>query len=77
MVKSKEELECVRRACEILGKAYIETFETVSPGMTENELAVNLRSSIFKHGAERLGFLVMNSASDHAPVASAEKKLIH
>lgn len=64
MKKDQEEIESIRMACEILGRAYRETFEKLEPGMSEHEVASSIKSAICRFGGERPSFLVLNVAND-------------
>ncbi len=80
MIKSPAEVERVRRACEISGKAVAEGFDALHEGMTEKELAAVLGAAMYREGAElgsRPTFLTVSTypgralmvnslASDHA-----------
>ena len=77
MIKSKEEIFSIRRACEILGQAYAEAYQAVREGMTESELAASVRSAMCKRGADRPAFLSMNTASDSGHYSSPGKMVQH
>ena len=77
MIKSKEEIFSIRRACEILGEAYSEAYQAVREGMTESELAASLRSAICKREAEKPAFLSMNTSSDLGQGSNSGKMVQH
>jgi len=64
MIKSKEEINSIRQACDILGQAYTEAYEAVREGMTEWELAASVRAAMCKRGSERISFLSMTTSTD-------------
>lgn len=54
--KSKEEIELVRRACQIIGKGMKTAFESVAPGRTEKEVFHELQSEIRRQGGAPIGY---------------------
>jgi Xaa-Pro aminopeptidase len=77
MIKSKEEIVSIRRACEILGQAYTEAYQGAGEGITESELAASLRTAMCKRGAEKPAFLSMNTSSDLGEYVDAGKMMQH
>ncbi|WP_343210052.1 Xaa-Pro peptidase family protein [Anaerolentibacter hominis] len=71
MVKTEEELECIRRAEAIGDMAFEQIVSYIKPGMTELEVAARLEYIMKTEGAEALSFdsIVasgLNSAMPHA-----------
>ncbi len=64
MIKSKKEVSCLRRSIEITDKAYVECFANVREGVTERELYRNIVISMMKHGADRPGYIPIDSSSN-------------
>ena len=56
MVKSADELECIKKAQEIAETALAEVLELIKPGITEREIALELNHRMFLNGAEDLSF---------------------
>lgn len=61
VIKSPQEIEYCRRAAKITAESEKEIFEEVHAGMTENEIAVKLRTRLFEKGAENLTLLCVLS----------------
>jgi ectoine hydrolase len=61
-VKSPAEVECVRRAAEIVDAAFDDLLETVRPGLTELQIAARLDSVMADHGGESAAIRTMVSA---------------
>jgi Xaa-Pro aminopeptidase len=61
-VKSDAEIECVRRAAEIVDTAFAELLESVRPGQTELQVAARLDSVMADHGGETAAIRTMVSA---------------
>ena len=61
VIKSPREIEYMRTASQITAQAEKEIFEEVHAGMTENEIAVKLRTRLFEKGAEDLTLLCVVS----------------
>lgn len=56
MIKSEEELACVKKACEIIQKAYHNAIKLAKTGVTEKEIADKIRSEIIRLGGEGESF---------------------
>ena len=61
VIKSLLEIEYCRGAAKMTAEAEKEIFEEVHAGMTENEIAVKLRTRLFEKGAEDLTLLCVVS----------------
>src|ERR671935_261117 len=62
LVKSEAELECVRRAAEIVDAAFASLLEYVRPGRTELEIAAHLNAAMAALGGEEPAIRTMVSA---------------
>jgi Xaa-Pro aminopeptidase len=73
LLKSEPELECVRRAAEIVDTAFHQLPELIRPGMTEIEVEAELAQAMARQGGERAAIRTMVSAGplvwcqDHFP----------
>lgn len=56
MIKSEEELACVKKACEIIQEAYHNAIKLAKTGVTEKEIADKIRSEIIRLGGEGESF---------------------
>ena len=61
VIKSPREIEYCRQAARITAQSEKEIFEEVHAGMSENEIAVKLRTRLFEKGAEDLTLLCVVS----------------
>ena len=62
LVKSPLELECVRRAAEIVDAAFLEIRDEIRPGRTELQVAARLDAIMADHGGEEAAIRTMVSA---------------
>ena len=65
LIKSPQEIECMRKACDISVKAYDRCLPQLKPGMTRREIADCLYISMIKEGAHprHPGFLMLNAST--------------
>lgn len=56
IVKTADEIECLRKAQQIAEKAYLEVLNFVKPGITEREVAARLEFLMKMNGAEGIAF---------------------
>ena len=65
LIKSPQEIELMRKACEISIKAYDRCLLQLKPGMTRREIADRLYISMIEEGAHprHPGFLMLNSST--------------
>ena len=65
LIKSPQEVEFMRKACEISVKAYDRCLPQLKPGMTRREIADRLYISMIEEGAHprHPGFLMLNSST--------------
>lgn len=52
MIKSKAEIACIKKACDITSKAYKETFDNIYEGLTERKIAELLVINMLRAGAD-------------------------
>ena len=57
MVKTPEEVACMRQAADITGRARQRLFDEVGPGMTERDVVRRLRQLILEEGGDRTSFV--------------------
>jgi Xaa-Pro aminopeptidase len=84
MVKTRAEVDCIRKACEITTKALDFTFQSIKSEMTERDVAQFLVTAMMKEGADYpslgrpgpCGFILMDASRPlHNPHYPTEKKL--
>lgn len=56
IVKEKEEIELIKKACEITDEAYEYIIRNIKEGMTEKEVAFEIEKYMIKNGADSLAF---------------------
>jgi Xaa-Pro aminopeptidase len=78
MVKSREEISYIRKACEITTKARRKCFETIERGMTKKHVADLFYQYMMESGADKPGFVMLASGSlaesTYAPTNQKLKK---
>ncbi len=57
--KSAWEIERMRRACDILDRAFADLHAALRPGMSERDIHNVLATASFSHGAHRLGYTMV------------------
>lgn len=62
MLKTQEELDCIRKAAEIADTAFLEILPLLKPGIQEREVAVELEYAMRKKGAQALAFEIIIAA---------------
>jgi Xaa-Pro dipeptidase len=65
LIKSPQEIDCMRKACDISVKAYDRCLPQLRPGMTRREIADKLYISMIEEGAHprHPGFLMLNAST--------------
>lgn len=56
IVKEKEEIELIKKACEITDKSFEYIIHNIKEGMTEKEVAFEIEKYMIKNGADGLAF---------------------
>ncbi|MFC2060181.1 M24 family metallopeptidase, partial [Chloroflexota bacterium] len=76
-VKSKEEIDCIEHACQIVEQGMETAAELLKPGITELELAAEAESRMIKLGSERPRHITIVASGSRArlvhPFASQKK----
>lgn len=72
MIKSEEELACVKKACEIIQEAYHNAIKLAKTGVTEKEIADKIRSEIIRLGGEGESFETIVAFGANAAVPHHE-----
>lgn len=67
-VKDDQELDALRRACEISDRALLATVATVHPGDTERQIARRLEDRMLDLGADRVSFDTIVAAGPHSAI---------
>lgn len=77
-VKSQEELENIKKACEISDKGFEETIPFIKPGITEKRLMAILESAMLNAGSEGKSFdtIVASGERGAYPHGTATDKVI-
>lgn len=71
MIKTPNEIACLRRACQVLGRAYDETFGAAREGMTERQIANMIRNSFEKSGADEAFILTTSGRGNYGLTTKA------
>ncbi len=71
-VKSKEEIDCIKKACEIIEKAYYETLPSIKEGITEKSLCKVLQDNVLRLGGEGESFSSIVAFGKNAAVPHHE-----
>lgn len=79
LIKTEAEIDCIRRACDIIEKAYYAILPLVKEGVTEKELAAALEKECLRLGADEMSFDTIvafgaNSAVPHHVTGDARLK---
>lgn len=79
VVKEEEEIECVKKACEITDKAFSYIIKNIKKGMTEREIAFEIEKFMISNGADGLAFetIVASGSNSSMPhVVPTDRKII-
>ncbi len=71
-VKDQTEIDAIKKACEIIEKAYHSTIKRVKKGMTELEVKDLLESYAFQYGAEQMAFDTIVAFGENSAVPHHE-----
>ena len=69
MIKSRCELDCIRRAMDITAQGYKEGFPLIKEGMTEREIQSLMGSKIVAHGAEHFWMMVVSGKENYPRIS--------
>jgi len=80
IVKDEEEIECIKKACEITDKAFKYISQNIRKGMTEKQIAFEIEKFMLENGADGRAFDTIvasgrNSAMPHA--TPTDRKIVH
>jgi len=78
MVKSAEEIACIKKACEIGDRAFEDIIKFIRPGVSEIEIAARLEAVMRGLGSERPAFTTIVASGERGslPHGIATEKLI-
>ena len=66
IIKSKEEIEWQKRACEITARAHVNAMKFTRPGVTERQIEGILRGSFMLENSPRMGYGAIVAAGNNA-----------
>jgi Xaa-Pro dipeptidase len=66
VVKSREEIECIRRAARIVEKGVKVGRECIQVSITEREIALEIEQTMRRHGAEGISYCVVQTGAKTA-----------
>lgn len=77
-IKSDDEIEIVRKACDIVVETFNDVLQFIKPGVTEKEIAAEIEYGIRKRGAEKTSFdtIVASGYRGALPHGTASDKKI-
>ncbi len=64
MVKDVDEIETIKKACEISSKSFTETLKFIKEGVTEKDIAAELEYRFKKNGADKTSFDTIVAAGE-------------
>ena len=78
MIKDEEEIENIRKACELTDKCFTHLLDFIKIGMTEKEVALEIEKYFRLHGADGLAFdsIVASGSNSSKPHAIPTDKKI-
>ncbi len=78
VIKDKEEIELIRKACEIGDRVFQEILDYIKPGVSEKDIAIELEYRMRKLGGEGVSFppIVASGPNSAIPHARATDKKI-
>ncbi len=75
-VKSAEEVNYIRKACEITAKARQACFDVIKAGMTEREVARLFGRKMMEYGADGPGFTLVETSRGAHTLSPSDRKLV-
>ena len=66
LIKTKEEIDLIKKACEITVKGHIGAMKMTNPGLYEYQIAAEMEKIFITHGAERLGYPSIVAGGENA-----------
>lgn len=70
LIKSKKEIECIRKACDATSYAHDKIFSELCEGMTEREISQIVQKYMIDGGAEYPGFVLITSGKEDYNIIS-------
>ncbi|NLN48429.1 MAG: aminopeptidase P family protein [Clostridiales bacterium] len=79
IIKDREELDCIEKAASIADKAFGHILGYIKPGMTENDVALEMEFFMRKNGASKLSFdsIVASGVRSSLPHGAPTDKIIN
>ena len=65
-IKDEEEIECIKKACEITDKTFDYIIHNIKRGMTEKEVAFEIEKYMISLGADGVAFETIVAAGEHS-----------
>ena len=78
-IKDEEEIECIKKACEITDKTFDYIIHNIKRGMTEKEVAFEIEKYMISLGADGVAFETIVAAGEHSSMPHAvptDRKII-
>lgn len=78
MIKDENEIECLKKACELTDNCFSHLVEFIKIGMTEKQIAYEIEKYFLEHGADGLSFetIVASGKNSSKPHAKTTEKQI-
>lgn len=70
-IKDEEEIECIKKACEITDKTFDYIIHNIKRGMTEKEVAFEIERYMISLGADGVAFETIVAAGEHSSMPHA------
>ena len=70
-IKDEEEIECIKKACEITDKTFDYIIHNIKRGMTEKEVAFEIEKYMISLGADGVAFETIVAAGEHSSMPHA------
>ena len=61
IIKDELEIDSLRQACTVHGRAYDKLFTIIEPGMSEKDVFRKMGAAVFEEGGDQLGFFIISS----------------
>lgn len=70
-IKDEEEIECIKKACEMTDKTFEYIIHNIKRGMTEKEVAFEIEKYMISLGADGVAFETIVAAGEHSSMPHA------
>ena len=70
-IKDEEEIECIKKACEITDKTFDYIIHNIKRGMTEKEVAFEIEKYMISLGADGVAFETIVASGEHSSMPHA------